>query len=319
MTNLLQMKYYLMVAEERSISRAAKRLFISQQTLSAHIAQLEKDAGTALFVRTRPLTLTPAGERFMSCAREMLAIDAQMKHDLQDILNPEKTVLRIGVAHAYARALLPALLNRYYTLCPDTIVQIHEMQYEQMDEAFTNSKIDLAISRPVSGWENMNRIQLREKDDFYLYAPRESLERQYGKAEAQQIAEMLRKRRDLELVRDCPFILPRGGTVRSVAFRFFVDAQFDPMLHIETDTLETTIALCNAGLGITISPGLLLKTYAKDGNDLSQESFFQLEEPSEAYAIAICYPKKNYVTQAMRFFLVAAQQTEMEWTPFHTA
>lgn len=312
MANLLQMKYFLLVAEERSVSHAAKRLYISQQTLSAHISQLEKDMGTILFERTRPLTLTPAGERFLSSAREMLAIDAQLRHDLQDILNPEKTVLRIGVAHAYGRALLPTLLKEYYSLCPDAIIQIHELQYEQMDEAFADSKIDLAISRPMPSQESMNYVLLKERDIFFLYAPRESLENLYGKNEAKRIARMLKQQASLELVKDCPFILPRSGTVRSAVFNMFVDAQINPVLHIETDTLETAISLCSAGLGITISPELLLKTYAKIGNDEDICPFFPLEKPSEAHAIRICYPKKSYVTHAMQLFIYAAQQTHIE-------
>ena len=64
MINFLNMKYFLVVAEARSFSAAAKQLYISQQTLSAHIAQIEEEIGTQLFERTRPLTLTPAGERF---------------------------------------------------------------------------------------------------------------------------------------------------------------------------------------------------------------------------------------------------------------
>lgn len=53
MINFLNMKYFLVVAEARSFSAAAKQLYISQQTLSAHIAQIEEEIGTQLFERTR--------------------------------------------------------------------------------------------------------------------------------------------------------------------------------------------------------------------------------------------------------------------------
>ena len=49
MINFLNMKYFLVVAEARSFSAAAKQLYISQQTLSAHIAQIEEEIGTQLF------------------------------------------------------------------------------------------------------------------------------------------------------------------------------------------------------------------------------------------------------------------------------
>ena len=108
MINFLNMKYFLVVAEARSFSAAAKQLYISQQTLSAHIAQIEEEIGTQLFERTRPLTLTPAGERFHRGATEMLFLNAQMERELQDIVDPMRNSFRLGISHAYARAAASA-------------------------------------------------------------------------------------------------------------------------------------------------------------------------------------------------------------------
>ena len=62
--NFSSMDYFVMVARERSFSRAAERLHITQQTLSAHIAKLEGELGTKLLVRNIPLELTYAGRCF---------------------------------------------------------------------------------------------------------------------------------------------------------------------------------------------------------------------------------------------------------------
>ena len=61
--NFLSMKYFLMLAEERSFTKAAERLHITQQTLSAHVAALERETGAKLFVRHVPLELTDSGAR----------------------------------------------------------------------------------------------------------------------------------------------------------------------------------------------------------------------------------------------------------------
>ena len=66
--NFSSMDYFVMVARERSFSRAAERLHITQQTLSAHIAKLEGELGTKLLVRSVPLELTYAGEVFLEYA-----------------------------------------------------------------------------------------------------------------------------------------------------------------------------------------------------------------------------------------------------------
>ena len=62
--NFLSIRYFLVTAEERSITRAAEKLHITQQTLSAHIAAMEREAGAKLFVRSVPLKLTGSGEVF---------------------------------------------------------------------------------------------------------------------------------------------------------------------------------------------------------------------------------------------------------------
>ena len=58
MINFLNLEYFLVAAEELNFTRAAKRLYISQQSLSNHISNLEKEFDVVLFNRTSPLTLT---------------------------------------------------------------------------------------------------------------------------------------------------------------------------------------------------------------------------------------------------------------------
>ena len=73
MSELRQLRYFVMIAEEGQITRAANRLHIAQPALSQAIAQLEARLGVALFVRhARGMTLTPAGEAFLDAARTAL-------------------------------------------------------------------------------------------------------------------------------------------------------------------------------------------------------------------------------------------------------
>lgn len=72
--DIRKLKYFCTIAAERSFGKAAEKLFVAQPALSRQISELEKDVGTQLFNRlTRGVSLTPAGEVFLTHARHILA------------------------------------------------------------------------------------------------------------------------------------------------------------------------------------------------------------------------------------------------------
>ena len=84
----------------------------------------------------------------------------------------------------------------------------------------------------------------------------------------------------------------------------FRDAQIEPRIRIETETLETAIFLCRNGLGITAAPKRLLHAYAHSvGMEDESESYYLLSENMPEHALAICYPEKAYVTDTMQKFI----------------
>ena len=96
--NLLPMQYYLEVVKEKSISHAAARLHITQQTLSAHIAALEKELGCTLFRRKPDFALTYAGRVFCEYARRFDSLYRSMRQEFDDISGNEAGELSVGVA-----------------------------------------------------------------------------------------------------------------------------------------------------------------------------------------------------------------------------
>ena len=101
MINFLNLEYFLVAAEELNFTRAAKRLYISQQSLSNHISNLEKEFDIALFQRTTPLTLTYAGQVLEKRAREILELREETYHEIADIKDFSKG-MKVKLAFAVA-------------------------------------------------------------------------------------------------------------------------------------------------------------------------------------------------------------------------
>lgn len=308
MINFLNMRYFIAVAEARSFSGAAKNLYVSQQTLSIHISQIEAAVGTPLFERTRPLTLTPAGERFLRGARELLFINQQMERELKDMVDPFSNPLRIGISHAYARALLPRLLEPFCQEYPNVSVQINELNYDQMNEQLSVGKVDMILTRPTYCGGETEVIPLLNYDDLYLYAPESTLQRFYGNSTG-KIMGQLGKNARLSTVADCPFILPRAGNVRRGVTQMFVESKITPQIRSETDTLETAIYLCRNGLGITLAPSILLFAYAGEQEHSISESAYLVSRQRPEYALAICYLKSTHLSRVMSDFIAITKRT----------
>lgn len=104
--NLQSTDYFIALARERSFTRAAEALHITQQSLSAHIAALEEEFGTPLVVRRVPLELTYAGRVFLRHAERIQRDCAELRQELWDAAGAARGEVRVGIAFGRGRVLL---------------------------------------------------------------------------------------------------------------------------------------------------------------------------------------------------------------------
>ena len=91
--NLKEIEYIVKIAEERNVTRAAKKLFLTPSALNQQLLHLEREIGTPLFFRSRTgWSPTEAGEVYLSAAREMLRLKRETYHRLQDITDAKKAL-----------------------------------------------------------------------------------------------------------------------------------------------------------------------------------------------------------------------------------
>ena len=144
--NFQSMEYFAAVAKNRSFTRAADALHITQQTLSAHIAGIERELGCPLLIRHIPLELTYAWEVFLRYATEFNTKYDCMLHEFGDILNNQTGKLRIGIAFTRGHAIMPKLIAAFQKEYPGVDVELVESSNDVLQKYLLDGTIDLAIA-----------------------------------------------------------------------------------------------------------------------------------------------------------------------------
>jgi DNA-binding transcriptional LysR family regulator len=141
-----QLRYFVAVAEEGQITRAARKLHLAQPALSQAIAQLESDLDVELFVRhPRGMTLTPAGEAMLEKARAVLAAEAETARTalaLRRVANSEISVGFIGPPPAIAH---PDLLTAFSERNPQAQISFRDLQFPRGATSNWLADVDVAV------------------------------------------------------------------------------------------------------------------------------------------------------------------------------
>ncbi|RKT09758.1 DNA-binding transcriptional LysR family regulator [Streptomyces sp. 1114.5] len=143
--DLRRLGYFIAVAEEANVGRAARRLRMSQPPLSQRIRELEADLGCALFVRTsRGMELTEPGRVLLVEARALLASAEQARERVRRAAG--ERVLRVGVLGPGESALSFPAARAFALRCPDTAVRLHQGDLRDPLVGLTTGQVDVAIT-----------------------------------------------------------------------------------------------------------------------------------------------------------------------------
>ncbi|MCG7946653.1 MAG: LysR substrate-binding domain-containing protein [Candidatus Thiodiazotropha taylori] len=139
-----------LVALEESgfnVTLAAKQLFLVQSAVSQHLAQLEHELGTQLFMRKgkRLIGLTAAGEQVLNYARQALAIRENILDVGREHVEEGSGLLRIGTTHTQACYVLPAVIRAFRKQFPQVNLQINQGTPQQLVELVVTDRVDFSI------------------------------------------------------------------------------------------------------------------------------------------------------------------------------
>ncbi|MGI6031259.1 MAG: selenium metabolism-associated LysR family transcriptional regulator [Eubacteriales bacterium] len=144
--DLRQLEAFVLIAQGSSFSEAARRLYLTQPTVSAHIASLERELGEKLLERsTRSARLTPAGEKLYRTARRMIALRDQVLEQFGVPQEPQAQEVAVGASTIPSKYMLPQLLADFRRKYPDCSFRVVYGTSAQLLEQVRSREIPLAL------------------------------------------------------------------------------------------------------------------------------------------------------------------------------
>jgi DNA-binding transcriptional LysR family regulator len=185
---LRHLRYYVAIAEERSFTRAAERLWVAQPGLSSQIRRLESELGVKLFERhTRGVDLTAAGEVFLQRARVVLATAEAAQSVGQDIQQGQVGSIRLGIGAVMGWSLASSLLEGFAQGSPGVEVAVVESQGGTLVRELRDGRLDAVLAPAMFGSPELFRTRLTSEPWVVLAAATHRLGEVAGSVAAHQL------------------------------------------------------------------------------------------------------------------------------------
>lgn len=141
-----QLKYILEIAREGNLTSAAKRLYISQPSLSNLLEQVETKLGARLFERTAGgMVLTPAGECYIATAQQILGSISDLEQKITEIRNGQRGTLSIGCSNRMSAIIFPTVIPALRERYPLYKLTLREDAMEVLAELLAAGDLDIAL------------------------------------------------------------------------------------------------------------------------------------------------------------------------------
>lgn len=291
------LQYVVTVADARSFSVAAKKLFISQPSLSQSIIGLEKELGAPLFDRsTVPLSLTMAGEEYVRAARKILHIEQEVLMQLGDMAEHRRGRLAVGIPVAFDTDFIAGAVTAFHAVCPEVRLNLVEAPGEVLQERAQAGEVDLVFCR---------RKIPQGFSGVHLYAEQVLLA--MGRSHPAYSRHACQTVLDLHALREERFILTAASTnLRCLVDELFAQCGFSPKVAAETHSLAMAAKLAKDLPAVTFLPLPVpepeLEVFYFQQGDLSAD-------------IYLCYRKNLFLNKVASAFIRCAKQVACRGIP----
>lgn len=300
--------YVYTIYKEKSFTKAAESLYISQPALSATIKKIEKELGYPIFERSgKEITLTHIGEKYIKAAEEILMIQKNLENEIDDLLKLRTGEIILGSTTFITSNVLPDILRDFGRKYPGIEIKILVEQSTILREKLEKGLVDIAI-------DNATTI-----DPDYCYVPMFDEHILIGVPKALPLNELYQEyqipvetiktsscdysrlpKMDITKFKEEEFILLKSGNkMRQIAGKIFGEKGISPRIRFEFDQLTTSISFAESGFGICF----LTDTILRYGTPPKNMVFYQPDSDFADRTLFIMYRKNKYLSSASSEFI----------------
>lgn len=290
---LRQLQYFVAVAEQGSVTRAAQNLSISQSSVTEALKELETDLGVELFERhPRGLTITHNGHQFLRHATKILATVSDARTSFSGKQSPLSGKLNIGVTSLVAGYVLSDLLARYRRACPGVEVSAIEDNGGYLEHLLVGGELDVAVM-VISNLRDRMALQaeILETSPYRLWLP---MGHPLVSADIISVADIARE----------PLIMLTVDEIEENTGKLLSALGARPHVAFRTRSVEAVRSLVATGAGVALLPDLVYRPWSLEGDRIESRD---VSGSLPVVQVGMVWRKGSSLPQAARDFVGIAE------------
>ena len=306
--------YVYTLYEEKSFTKAAEKLFISQPSLSAAIKGVEELVGAPLFERHgKEVSLTEIGEEYIKTAKKILSERADFEKRIADIHGLKIGKIRVGGTNYLSSYVLPKIILEYSSLYPGIQVELVEAKSQTLHDMIREDQIDIIIDSfefltdEYEGYPLIDeKILLCVPEEYeinkslkkYAFTPDALYEERISTEEIPEISIKHFKKEEF-------ILLKFGNDMYNRATEIFKKGGISPKVSFSVDQMNISYALSASGMGLCFATDTLFRFGKLKDNVL----LYNITEAGSGRGLYIARKRSKYCTAAMAKFIETARRT----------
>ncbi|AJD42882.1 LysR family transcriptional regulator protein [Rhizobium gallicum bv. gallicum R602sp] len=290
---LRQIQYFVAVAEQGSVTRAAQNLSISQSSVTEALKELETDLGVELFERhPRGLTITHNGHQFLRHATKILASVSDARASFSSLQSALSGTLNIGVTSLVAGYVLSDLLARYRRACPGVEVSAIEDNGGYLEHLLVGGELDVAVM-VISNLRDRMALQaeILETSPYRLWLP---IGHPLVSADIISVADIARE----------PLIMLTVDEIEENTGKLLSALGARPHVAFRTRSVEAVRSLVATGAGVALLPDLVYRPWSLEGDRIESRD---VSGSLPVVQVGMVWRKGSSLPQAARDFVGIAE------------